>query len=608
MTIALLRPSLALALGTALAAQGTLAQPQSLEAGLPAASTYAVVHFGGLGACRTAATSLPIAALVQRFLAALPAATRQQHVEDQLGRLARGMEQPLMHVGIAAADLRSVLGCPMVLAAGRVTVQGLGPSLALVVDEGNAGPALDRLLAALAAMVQRQHDGALVESVDVDGIAARVLHVPEGPPILSAHVGGRFVLTNSRAYLREIAAVAAGRVVGLTNGSALGASPRMPQPVLASMFVNTAPLVAAMSPLLPYEAADIGRALGIEDLRGLYAAAGADATGDAEVLDLAMPGDRHGLCKALFATPVDLAFAGMCPADMIAFGALGCDLDAVGGAVEAVLAQMPDGFVEGARRGTEQAWRQMLRQLGSGPGDYVALRDVLGKQVSFAVGLGSGGVPKPEVMVHVAVRDAAHVHQMLTAIEGHIAERGVTWASRQQGDHEIRYAQFEGGDQAVLTPCYTVLDGGVVIASNVALLVRTVKQFGSPDQSLAATDDFRAAAADAKGGVGFLHVRWFRGVELAWRTIETHVYNYVDSHADELGFDRDALPEAEELARAVGTSTMILHVDDAGMRVTSRGPIGTGSAVAAGGMLLDELLQRTGSQTGNSGDTNPRVY
>ncbi len=580
-----------------LTAQSTAAAAAArpLAALLPAGSTYAVLEFAGVAACRSAARELPLAAIASHFLAAVPEAARREHLDDEIERLGRRAEQGLQRMGIDAGDLHQLLARPMALAVGRLTLNGLGPSLALVVDEGDAAPAIDRLCDALQTQLTRRHDVA-GEDVDVAGVAAHLLHIDRGPQLLTARVGGCFVLTNSRGYLGEIAAVAGGRQPSLATATAYGnAAAGLPSRPLASLFVDPSPLTAALRPLLPYEAGAIGEALGVDDLRGLFAACGAGADGDHEVAELSLTGDRTGLVKALFAKPVAFDFAARCPADTIAFGAFGCDFDAAATAVERVLAQVPDGFGERARRGFAEGWRHVLRQLEASPHDAAELHAALGGQVSFALGFGDGPMPKPELMVHVAVRDAASAAQILSHVEELGRSEGANWGTRQVGDATIRYAKLDRG-QAIVTPCYVQVPGGVVLASNVAALVTMLGQDREPAGSLAAQDDFRAAVAMAQGSVGFVHARWFRAVERSRQLLETQLYNLVDSHADELGFDRDALPDVETLAKAVGSSTSVLRVDDAGIRFVQHGPVGLGALVAGGGLFLDELLRRSAAR------------
>jgi hypothetical protein len=89
-----------------------------------------------------------------------------------------------------------------------------------------------------------------------------------------------------------------------------------------------------------------------------------------------------------------------------------------------------------------------------------------------------------------------------------------------------------------------------------------------------------------------VHIRSFRGVEIGWRSVETMLYPMLDANADEIGFDSDSLPDSEQLAAALGTTTFVYRVDDDGVTVKTEGPMAMGALLAAFGMLGDEVLSR----------------
>lgn len=75
---------------------------------------------------------------------------------------AQQVQQRLQHAGVRPADLRAMLARPMALAMGRLTIEGMGPSVALVIDQGNDGEAVQRVWVALVQMAMHLHEGLAV--------------------------------------------------------------------------------------------------------------------------------------------------------------------------------------------------------------------------------------------------------------------------------------------------------------------------------------------------------------------------------------------------------------------------------------------------------------
>jgi hypothetical protein len=586
------RSLLVLSLGSALCAQAARTGPRSLEDVLPA-STYAVARFGGLDACRDAAHHQPMAAVVDAFLAKLPPEVRAQFVDAQLDRASDQLQQGLQQAGMSPADMRAVLSRPMALALGRLTVEGHGPSVALLVDAGDAAPAIDRLLAAIEA--QGSHQGLQLAWSDVEIGSAKVRRAQgpaEMPALFVGHVGGCFVLSNSRGYLREIDLVAQGKQPALTAASDLGTlARRLPQPALASLFLNTKSLSSMFDAHLPYEAAAFGDALGLGHLDSLYLGTTAATTGGCDLIHIGLQGNPEGLVKALHSKPADLSFARLCSQNTIVFGAGSLDVPAVVDAFDRLLDLLPAEAREEMQR---EMKRELRRELGTTPQEADAVLRAFGNQVGFAIGLEKGAVPKPELLVRLVVRDAARVAPLLQKLEAAVVrEAGVEWKTRMVGEASIRFCNLEVPDANFqLSPCYVQAGNDLLFGSDVAALVRALKQGDKQEESFAAQPDYAVMAADCKGASGVLHLRLFRAVELGWRSLETWAYPQVDAHKDEIGFGSEALPDAEAMAKALGTSTFVHVVDGSGMTWRSTGTFGLGGLLAAFGAAADEVLHR----------------
>lgn len=589
MTPILSRSVLCLSLCSLGFAQAPRVAPPATDDVLPA-STYASVQFGGLSACRRSATAMPLAALVDNFLKRIPEASRATHVDHTLDHGAQHLQHHLQQVGLSAADVRVVLGQPMTVAVGRLSIEGMGPSVALVIEEGESAAAIGRCVAALENLARQSGAGGVIGEATIGDLKVRHAVIPGGRPVFAGSVGGYFVLTNSRGQLREIADVVRGVQPGLARSSRLADLRRhLSQPALASVFVNAASVASMLEPHLPYEAAEWSAALGLGHVDALYAGTTASVQGGSDVFHFGLGGSKRGLMKALVAQPADLGFASLCSQNTVAFGAGSFDAPAVLDAFAHLLELLPGPDREQARKGIDRG----LRRIGTTREAVEGLVRAFGNQVGFALSLEKGAVPKPELLVHVAVRDATAVAPVLQRLEAMSAERGhLEWKARKVGEHEIRFCNVALDHvELKLSPCYVLTEKALLLGSDVAVLVRALRQGDQPEESFAAQPDFKALQATAAGGSGVLHLRLFRGVEIGWRTVETMLYPALDARP-EVGISSEALPDQESMAKALGTSTFVYNVDDDGITCKSLGTLAFGSLLAGFGALADEVLSR----------------
>jgi hypothetical protein len=582
-------------LALTLAAQAPL-PPQRTLADLLPPSTYAVLEFDGIAACRAAADQLPVASALRHFLAGLPAGTREGMVDEQLVMAGEEVRAELAGIGLAPGDVRAALARPMALAVGRLTIEGYGPSVALLVDVAEDAAAVANCVGALRRGLQAQGDLRGERSgVDVGGHALACLDLAEGPPIYHGVVGTTYVVTNSRGLVREITDVAAGKAPSLVTTTRLGELRAQfgARPIFSG-FYNIGAVLSMLAPHLPYEAADFADALGIGGIDALYAAYGAGAEGGADFNHIGVGGSHQGLAKVLLATPVDLAFARACSPDTVAFAAGSLDVPGAIAAVRRFLALLPAEPRREAERGLARAMRQLAREFGHQPGELDALVRAFGTQFGVAFSLAAGAVPKPELLVHVGVRDPEVVQQLLQGLEQHVAQGvGLEFRSRDVDGTTVRFVNVRLPEAELqISPSYALHGESLWIASDVATLVKALRQSaGDAGESLAAQEDFRLFAARVHGASGALHLRLFRAAQLGWRAVEQFGFPFVDAHADEIGFGSEALPDAETVAKALGTHTVAFHVDDRGVTVRSQGTLGFGALYAGLGAALDHVLE-----------------
>jgi hypothetical protein len=595
-TPSLSRYSVGFVLCAAALAQAPAANQRSPEDLLPA-SSYASVRFGGLDGLAQAADQHSLAQIVEAFLQKLPAETRQRFLEQGMEQAVEHLQAHLGEVGLSANTLRNVLRRPMALGLGRLTVRGMGPSAALVIDTGEARADVEELLQVAARLAQGHGASIHGSDVEVAGMKMRSMQFEGGPEVLAGSLGHCYVITNSRGYLHDMAAVAAGRMAGLATTSLGAQRQQLPQAALVSLFLNTRPFCSMFDEHLPYEAAEFGRALGVDSLDGTFLGTSAGGGGTTDVLHLGLGGDPSGLMKACMAVPADLQFAQFCSANTVAFMAHSLDVPAAIDAFGRLLEALPDDARAQARRGIGRNLQRSLRRLGTSPQEAEALLRSFGNQVGLAFALEKGAVPKPELLAFVAVKNWQNVAALLGKLEQAVAEQlHAEWKTRQAGDAEIRFFNLKVEDKLQLSPCYARTSKGLLLASDANAMVRALNQAGKQDEALAAQADFASAAQVSAGASGLVHLRLFRAAELGWRSVETMAYPQLDEHADEVGFTSEALPDQEAVARALGTLTWSLHVDRHGVGLKSHGSLGLGAVLAAMGRAADEVLQRAGGK------------
>jgi hypothetical protein len=586
--------------------------PVPFEALLPV-ETYAVARFGGLAAAKEAMQALPMAKLLDEFVAGLPADTRQTRVEDGLDRAAAELRREVVNLGLQPGDVHALLSRPMALACGRLTFDGIGPSVALLVDVGPHREAIERCLSVLQQMLPFAGPQPEFAGPEWQGAAIRQLSGGEGmptvyaaqlgaagqglPAVYAAYAGlrgGQVVVTNSRGYLRDILAVAAGRAPALASLPVpTQVATMLPAQALAALFLNTRSLVRMFEPHLPYEAQDYADALGLGALDGLYLGSTATAAGGCDAAYLAVSGSRAGLFKAMVGQPVDLGLAALCSSSTVAFGATSFDLPATIDALGRLAELMPAGTGRSLRRQLLDQLTVQLEPMGMTPAELDQMVRSFGNQIGFALSLEKGPIPKPELLLRVVVREAAQVANLLPQLES-MAEMalGVEWKSRQLDGMEIRYCNVPLGDNLQLSPCYVLRSGDLLFGSDVQGLVRALRQSQRPGEGLMAQPDFAVLRAEAEGASGVLHLRWFRAADLGWRSVEQFAFPWIDDHQEELGFGSDALPDAEAMAAALGTTTVGFRVDDQGFLVRGRGSLTFGSLLAGGLAVVDVVLGR----------------
>ncbi|MCA8973472.1 MAG: hypothetical protein KDC98_02065, partial [Planctomycetes bacterium] len=457
----------AFGLFAALPAQGPSPTPRSVEDLLPA-SSYGCLHFGGLGACVRAAGRLPAAAVITNFLDRLPAATRERQLDRWLDRAAENVRRFLQGQGLAPGDLRDVLACPIAVGVGRPTIEGMGTSVALAIEVGNHDDAVRRVTAALQSIGERRGVLAGVTEAEIGGHEFRTWQLRGGPTIHLGSIDGRFMISNSRGYLAEIAEVAAGRAPCLASQSTLGSvREQLDGTVLTSLFANTGLFCAMADPVLPYEVGQWADILGLGRLDGIFAGVSAGQHGGTDVLHVGLRGNKGGLLKVAASKPLDLSFAAACSENTVAFGAARLDLPALIGAFDRFLDVLPQQVGSKIRQKMLEEMAREMGHAGTSPKEVHAMLRAFGDQATFALSLENGAVPKPELLVQIGVRDADRVAALMQRIEAAVAEEsGLAWKRRDVDGTDIHFLNVEIDGQFKLSPCYALTEKALLLGSD----------------------------------------------------------------------------------------------------------------------------------------------
>lgn len=586
-------------LAVVLAAPVLLAQAPSVSVrpveDLLPAGTYAMLHCSGLGAFSAATDEMPVAKLVRTFLERLPASTYEQHIGREMEQVVAQMRRGLGQVSLGAADVREVLRRPMALGIGRLTLRGMGPSVALLIDEGPAAPHVDKVLQVLERIVRSEFPALELSTTEIAGRSLRHFRHPQGPEFFVGSDRGIRFVSNSRGYLRDVFATIDGRQPGLAAASSLGRQrARLGATALAGMFLRTDLVLGTFANHLPYETDELCTALGVDTVAGVYAAAGIQDGRTLELFDIEAPGSTSGLLKAAFAGKADLRAARWCGQETVAFASLRCNVGELTAALQRLLDLLPQEAAQQARRGMASGMRSALRGTGITTQQAEELLHAVGDSVAVAVSLSRGALPLPELLLFLPVRDGQVVSAWLERLAGAAAEHGgVQWKTRQVGATAVRYCDVTAGSMA-LSPSFALAHGHLIVGSHTKVVVAALQREAA--DSLASADDFVAAAEQCRDAAALLHLRNFRLVDVGWRPFEVHVLSQLDAHAEEIGFDRDAVPEQEDFAAALGTITIHATVDEHGARFGSRGNLSPWTAWIAAGAVLDQLLLRAGSR------------
>jgi hypothetical protein len=209
-----------------------------------------------------------------------------------------------------------------------------------------------------------------------------------------------------------------------------------------------------------------------------------------------------------------------------------------------------------------------------------------GPSLSFALNVPQQ-LPIPEVLAFLEVSNPQAIEPLL---QGIVDESGLEWHTTTSRDTEIYYTNVvvEG---VMLSPCFGFDDGMLIFSSHVRNLKAALSQRENPEDSLAAQDSFRQLQQDVGDATALVHVRGNKMIDLMWPLAEGQMRMFLDSEGRQMGLSSDLIPEVEEVSRALGTSSLSLHIDEDGVFFKQVSNTGPGAMLAGAAMFLDAILQ-----------------
>ncbi|MEZ5966318.1 MAG: hypothetical protein R3F56_20955 [Planctomycetota bacterium] len=562
----------------------TLAPAQAdLAAAFPAGS-WAFVDLTGIDEQAATFHQARLVGLAQQILGDVGTKNLQALGAQRGQRELEKAQQALARLGISATEVRGLLDGGLALGVGRPVFMGenMLPSLALVAlarDDAAArpfSPLIDRLA--------QNAPNAVRSTQVIGGVEFARLDLPRHGQVLYGTRGRYCLIGNSPGYLAECLACLQNQTPSLAKDACLEQGRGLLRGKrMASLLVNARPFAQALAPLLPYEAATLGQALGITGAPELFVGLAHDGKNACDLLDLTLPGPTDGLLKTLLSKPVSNHAARWVKRNTALFASFAFDVDAAKEAFARTLHALPPGAEHELRRELGREFRGKRLQL---------LEDVLGAlggEISIALDLPQPLPPFVTFTVFAKVRDMDKAEGLLrqVASDAHLGE--------------VRYEEIDGAKvwstdvrmrDMRISPTVALHDGWLV-ASNFSNVVKRHLRSGElGDDALASDPRFVAATKVAPHAGIFLTARFQAAVDAYWGLASTGIR----AGANRLGFEPDEIPDAEAVCAAIDDVVLAATATERGFTVRVQQPLGLGTLLPAGAAALDWLLSQLGGR------------
>ncbi|MHC5062526.1 MAG: hypothetical protein ACYTG5_00970 [Planctomycetota bacterium] len=583
-----LAPSAALALCLVLpTSQAYKVVPVRAETALPA-TTFASVHFAGLGACQEQGGELGLIKLVERLLpefdpAMLPAEANQQAAQAvrEIEMAIQQMDQQLAQVGMDRAKVAALLNGPMALGLSRMTFMDgeIVPSMAMVMDVSADHAAAEHVVQlALGAILQEAGEWVDYEAEDLGGTELH-LFMPKGQDgsIGMALTDRYLILSNSAGYARDCIRTAHGELASLIDDAGLEhARSRLGDDELLSVYLNTGLLSGWIEMFLPYEVDAVTDALGCRDIDGIYLAIGAGDSRSKEVLHLGVRGPETGLIRSLLA-PASHRAAAMCPKDTVLYATSGVDPKGMLQAVHRVIESLP-----------RSLQKEIMSAVNEGSHELEEVHQALalfGPEITIAVPMigAQGMIPQSLVFI-----DSGRPEKAMKMILGMVEQQGMEIKTARFRDGEIHYTSIPTAI-GQLSPAMIAHDGMVILASDLRALKAAIGRGEQNRRNLTSSESFVATMEEHKGATKLATLRFGDNISQIWGTLLPFLERQLEKQ-DQLQLPPEILPDEDELREILSDVVLTLTADDSGIAFRAEEPIGLGMVLASAGHALNWFL------------------
>ncbi len=570
-------------------------KPPAGPAGLFPASSYAVVEFAGLEACRSAAAGIDVWGFADQLAEKVAGRSAAELVRNEvLPEVRRGLAQ----AGFRPEELAQLLGGRVALGVGRVSFfdDEPMPSFALAIDaSGGRAELAERAMLVFRRLMESEAPDPVTERREISGFAIDVVRSgSHNGAIGTARVGDWAVLASSPDYLAAICRTVAGAQPSMAQVAELGAARQeRGEGALLDLFVNVGPFWDALGLALPYEADPILGALGVQRLDGLYAAFGVGEGRGQDRIHAAVTHDENGLVAALLPRGgASTRLASFCPPDVLWMSSMGLQPRDVHAGFERLLESLPN---EARREVHREVFVELARELEREGFDPVYLTELLekvGPSISFAVSMPRIQVGVPQIPTGYALIECEEPSQVAGLLVILLEKTGVEVKTVGFEGTQIHYFRVpEAG--VPLAPALMPIEGGVLISTDLRSLKTAFRRSAdAADPSLADDAEFQAFATARQAASGFDLLRLQRNVAAAYEAFKPLLEGWVEREGGpEFGLEVDDLPTGAELEGMLSDVVVALSRDERGVTLEVESPITLGSALAVVGDLADRVLR-----------------
>lgn len=561
---------------------------RDLATALPA-HTWAYAADAGLDASAKAFHDDKLVALGRGLLDSDGWQQLQDLARERAGRDFDEALGALNRVGLNVDRVRALLAGPIAIAVGRLTFMGnnVVPSVAILSGVKDEAAVTD-CLADIERLIGQMHPQLAGSDATVAGVACRRFTLPRDMgSIVHGIADGTWIATNSEGFFADSVAALRGQVPNLAgNASLQRGRGEMHGTRLVEVFVNVQQFSASLTPLLPYEVASIGEAIGASDLPDLYLGAAHDGKSSCDVLHVMLPGAKSGILKAAFSSGATNAAARWVKPNTSLFASLRLDARAAGKAFEQVLAVLPKGAAaEMQKQMGREITREMRRELGMTPEELLGMLSSLGSEVSITFDTPRPTPPFVTFAAFVELADAQKAHGLLDQLAAS-GQLGNVESETVEG-HQLWSTEMDV-EGMQMSPSWGIRDGWLVASNFKAVARRLVTEGPLASGSLADDPRFQKAAKAADGAAMFLTARFNPLLQSYWGLATAGIR----LGADQVGIETDEVPTGEDVAGAIDDVVFALRADDHGFVFRQHCPIGVATMAAASAAGLEWFLKQ----------------